>query len=40
MSYCCCYCYYYSEEPVPHEEDPDFPKGCISGCETRLLKPQ
>jgi beta-carotene isomerase len=25
----------FGEEPVPPEDDPDFPKGCLVGCESR-----
>ena len=25
----------WGQTPIPHSRDPDFPKGCISGCETR-----
>lgn len=25
----------FGEEPLPHTEDPNFPKGCLNGCESR-----
>lgn len=28
----------WGEQPLPHAQDPDFPKGCISGCETRFVE--
>lgn len=27
----------FGEIPIIHSNDPDFPKGCIKGCETRLV---
>jgi len=27
----------FGEEPLPPAEDPDFPKGCLVGCESRKL---
>eukprot|EP01039_Chlorochromonas_danica_P008969 gene8969-9900_t len=27
----------WGEEPLPYRQDPDFPKGCIRGCETRKV---
>ncbi|KAJ1401808.1 hypothetical protein B484DRAFT_338876 [Ochromonadaceae sp. CCMP2298] len=28
----------WGQTPLPHGEDPDFPKGCVKGCETRLQR--
>lgn len=28
----------WGEQPLHHKDDPDFPKGCIRGCETRKFK--
>jgi hypothetical protein len=27
----------FGEEPMPHTEDPSFPKGCLTGCESRKI---
>ena len=30
----------WGEAPLPHKVDPNFPKGCITGCETRVALKQ